>query len=157
MLCVCLKCFQKAPDKWCDIWKAGHHVFWIVSRKVCRMSQTGSVCEVWDSLSDRRDLLLIQQEATCFSLSFLREEWKQYGSRNTNSRQTPDDRRFDAARAAARSWLGTCEQLHDLFRYLAECPSTLLADQEGFMGLGTKEVPFYQIGSRLFGLMKIYL
>lgn len=124
MLCVCLKRFQKAPDKWCDIWKTGHHIFWIVSRKVCRMSQTGSVCEVWDSLSDRIDLLLIQQEATCFSLSILKEELKQYASRNSNSRQTPDDRRLDAARSCNKSLAGNTRATPWLmFRYLAKWKS----------------------------------
>lgn len=158
MLCVCLKCFQKAPDKWCDIWKTGHHIFWTVSRKVCRMSQAGSVCEVWDSLSDRIDPLLIQQEATCFSLSFLKEEWKQYASRNSNSRQTPDDRGLAAARSCSKSLAWSTRTTSWLvFRCLAECPSTLLADQEEFVGLGRKEIPFYEMGSRLSGLMEIYL
>lgn len=154
MLCVCLKCFQKAPDKWCDIWKTGHHIFWTASR----MSQTGSVCEVWDSLSDKTDPLLIQQEATFFSLSFLKEKWKQYANRNSNSRQTPHDRRLAAARSCNKSlaW-NTRASPWLVFRCLAEHPSMLLADQEEFRGLGRKEIPFYQMGSRLTGLVEIYL
>lgn len=143
--------FPESTDKWRDIWKTGHHIFWIVSRKVCRMSQTGSVCEVWDSLSDRVDLLLIQQGATCFSLSFLKEELKQYASRNSNSRQSPDYSGPDAARSCSKSFAwNTWAAPLLVFRYLAECPSSQKwAGQGVFIGLGTIEIPFLPNGKEV--------
>lgn len=152
--------FPESRDKWCDIWKTGHHIFWIVSRKVCGMSQTESVCEVWDSPSDRVDLLLIQQGATCFSLWFLKEELKQYANRNSNSRQTPDYSGPDAARSCSKSFAwNTWAAPFLVFGYFAECPNTLQTGQGVFMGSGTTEIPFLQNGNRkeVPELLEIYL
>lgn len=74
----------------------------------------------------------------------------------SNSRQTPDDRRLDAARSSNKSlaW-NTWAAPWQVFRYLAECPSTLLAIRKDLWDQEEKKYPFtkWEAG---FGLMEIY-